>query len=243
MRLHLWDYPVDALTQEEAVERLISGWHMGRGSRIITLNPEMLMAAEVSPALKEAILTADLVIPDGVGIVWALRRQGQPIFRLTGVDLAYRLMGVLNGSGGSIYLLGGTPGVAEEAGARISRNMPGIRIVGSRNGYLSAEEEPAIVDEIARIHPDLLLVGMGTPRQDVWLARYWEGLNVPIGLGIGGGLDLWAGRVRRAPRFWIEMNLEWFYRVLTQPGRWGRLNRLPAFIWRVVSCRGRERKG
>lgn len=184
--------------------------------------------------LAAALTRADLVVPDGIGIVWALRRAGNKRQqRVTGVDLVETLLARMALAGLKIYLLGGKPGVAVAAAAQLVKRWPQVQVVGCHHGYFADEASPGLIAEINQAGPALLLVGMGVPRQETWLAEHWSELSVPLGIGIGGLLDLWAGRTVRAPYFIRKIGLEWAFRVWKEPQRWKRLRVLPEFIWRV----------
>ena len=194
----------------------------------------MVMAGLKDPALGRALRNGDLVVPDGIGIVWALRRAGCPQQqRVTGVDLVETLLTETAADGLEVFLLGGQPGVAEKAQARLEQRWPGIRVVGCHHGYFSAAEEEEVVRRINQARPGLLLVGMGVPRQEIWLERHWRNLTVPVGIGVGGLFDLWGGRTKRAPAFLRKAGLEWLYRAWREPARWYRLRVLPGFVWKV----------
>jgi len=229
-------FPVQAIDLETAVGRLravLSGERQER-LRVVTLNPEMVMAGLKDPALGRALRSGDLVVPDGIGIVWALRRAGYPQRqRVTGVDLVETLLTKTALDGLRVFLLGGKPGVAEMAKARLERRWPGIQVVGCSHGYFSPAEDGEVVRRINQTRPALLLAGMGVPRQEIWLAEQWGNLTVPVGIGVGGLLDLWAGRTKRAPAALRQAGLEWLYRVWREPARWYRLRVLPGFVWKV----------
>lgn len=235
-RVKVLGFPVQVIDVETAarsVKTVLSSAKQGR-LRVVTLNPEMLMAGLNDPELGRALSGADLVVPDGIGIVWALRRAGYPQRqRVTGVELVETILTQLAAGGLRVFLLGGKPGVAETAKANLERRWPGIQVVGCGHGYFSPTENEEVVRRINQARPALLLVGMGVPRQEIWLYNQWGNLTVPVGIGVGGLLDLWAGRTKRAPAFLRRMGLEWLYRAWREPARWYRLRVLPGFIWKV----------
>lgn len=202
---------------------------------IITLNAEILYLAQSDTELMRIINEADLVTPDGSGIVWAVQKlTGQQLDRVAGVDLMQKLCEQAHHTGWRIFFLGGAPGVAEEAGAKLSEQYDGLEIVGVRHGYFSAEEEEALITEINASGADILFVGMGAPRQEFWLDKYREVLQVPVAIGVGGSFDVAAGRVKRAPVFMQKLGLEWLWRLLKEPWRIKRMMALPRFT-RLVS--------
>ncbi|HEY8344458.1 MAG TPA: WecB/TagA/CpsF family glycosyltransferase [Bacillota bacterium] len=232
-RVFVLDIPVHVISPGEALEVLVRAVETGRKMRIITLNPEMVMRAQTDQRFAQAVRQGHLCVPDGIGIVWAMRRKGiRGQARISGVDL---IEGLLDHYAEykeelKLFLLGGRPGVAQEAGERMKRRWPSVQIVGSRHGYFTAEEDEEIMEEVNNGAPDLLLVGMGLPRQELWLTEHWERLQVKLAVGIGGGLDLWAGRARRAPRLVRSLGLEWLFRTLQEPQRFSRLKVLPKFV-------------
>lgn len=203
------------------------------------------MVARRCPALKRAIKDADLVVPDGIGIVIFLRSLGYRSERIAGIDLADQLMACLGQTGGKVFLLGGKPGVAATAGERLVQEFPGLQVVGTMDGFFPVQDEANIMEKIVSVCPDLLIVGMGAPRQELWLERHWADLKVPIGIGVGGGIDIWAGHIRRAPSMMRRLGMEWLYRVWLEPHRWRRLVRIAGFMiaaaynlrWKRVSER------
>jgi N-acetylglucosaminyldiphosphoundecaprenol N-acetyl-beta-D-mannosaminyltransferase len=223
--------PVHIVTMTEAVARIRQVLAEGLRMRVVTLNPEMVMAARHDPELDAALRKGDLIVPDGYGIVWALRHYGcKGQERIAGVDLVENLFAAGVPGGLRVYLLGGMAGVAEAAARRIAARWPGVQVVGTAHGYFPPPAGDEVIRAINAARPQVLLVGMGLPRQELWLAENWEKLQVPIGIGVGGALDLWAGKVRRAPALWRKGRLEWLYRALQEPARFRRLLVLPGFI-------------
>ncbi len=203
---------------------------------VLTPNPEIIMAARGDAELTAALREADLSLADGIGVVWAARALGNPVpERVTGVDLLELLLGHLARRGGGVYFLGGRPGVAEEAAGRARARWPGLRVAGCHHGYFGPNEAPAVAAAVAGSGADLLVCGMGFPRDQKWLRRWREGLGVRVAVGVGGALDVLAGRVRRAPAAWRRLHLEWFHRLLTQPWRWRRMLALPRFCLAVLA--------
>lgn len=224
---------VDPVTLPEAVER-IAGWIGGRTRQVVTLNPEMVMKARRQPALARVFAAADLVTADGVGIVWAARRLGQPLpGRVTGVDLVGALLEKGARAGWRFFFLGAAPGVAEEAARRAAEGHPGLQVAGTHHGYFSSEEADRVARIVAASAPDVLLVALGSPAQEEFIARYRERLGAAVALGVGGTLDVLAGKARRAPAWLCRLGLEWAYRVARQPSRLGRAMAIPAFMWAV----------
>ncbi|NLC53513.1 MAG: WecB/TagA/CpsF family glycosyltransferase [Firmicutes bacterium] len=235
--------PVDPVSLEVAVDRLSSALAGGERLRVVTLNPEMVMAGLADPVLQKALRGADLVVPDGIGIVWALRRQGwRQQKRVTGVDLVETLLTREQPPRLRLFLLGGEPGVGEKAAAKIEQRWPGLSVAGVVHGFFAPEENAKIVTLINQARVDLLLVGMGVPRQEIWLDQHWSDLAVSVGIGVGGLLDLWAGRSKRAPALFRNTGLEWAYRAWREPARRQRLRVLPSFIRMVRAEQPKNKK-
>ncbi len=210
------------------------------GSYAVTPNPEIVLAARRDPALREAILSADLILPDGVGLVYASHIAGKALrHRIPGIDLADVLLAELAQRKRSVFLFGAAPGVAEEAARMLQKQFPGIKIGGTRHGYYTAGEEPGILAEIRRVEPDLLLVCLGSPNQELWMKKQARRLPVGLMIGLGGAMDVYAGKLRRAPERWRRLGLEWLFRLLQEPRRIRRMIRLPLILWAAY----RERIG
>ncbi len=215
----------------EALERVQGFLAEPKTHQVVTLNPEILVRAQEDPSLRRAILEAELVTPDGVGILWAARRRlgVQLKERVTGVDLSLALLRSFPGL--RVYLLGGRPGVAERAAKRVVE-LGGV-VVGFHHGYFGPEEEAKVVEAIAQARPDLLLVGMGE-RQEAFIHRNKPHLGARVAIGVGGTLDVLAGVARRPPLWAQRLGLEWLLRVGLDPKRWRRAPRLWRFIWLVL---------
>ena len=226
--------PVAALTMREAVEQAECWMDERRGALIATANAEMIMNATRDEELFEILRSADLVVPDGAGTVWAARHLGYEMpERVAGYDLSQELLRRAPQKNRRVFFFGSAPGVAEKAKQKAEELYPGISVVGVRNGYFSSEEEPEIIQEIREAHPDLLLVALGVPKQEKWLKKHKDALDVPVSIGVGGTLDVMAGTMRRAPVWMQKAKLEWLFRALLQPKRAGRLLALPKFVFRV----------
>lgn len=240
---------VHPFTLEESVA-VIAGWieqggHQAgsaegcQARQVITLNPEMLMQARNDPAVWGLLNRGDLVVPDGHGILWAGKRLGSRFpERVTGVDLIQALAIRAVDAGWHLYLLGGAPGVAEAAAVNLQRRHPGLQVVGTGHGYFTGAELPAVLDRIRAARPDLLLVGMGFPRQEYFIRDHRRDLGSPVAVGVGGSFDVISGRLRRSPAWIQRLRLEWLYRAFQEPARWRRLLVLPRFIGLVLTKGG-----
>ena len=214
----------DSVTAGEAAslaQRLITD---RAGAYICTPNPEIVMMCRRDPELREAVDGSDLVLPDGVGVLWASRMLGRPLpERVTGIDLFAAL---LQNTQAGVYLLGGKPGVAEAAAEQLLRDHPHITIAGTAHGYYSDEE--AAAGAVRACAPDITAVCLGSPKQELFMSRF-RSADTGVMIGLGGALDVLAGRVKRAPESWQERGFEWLWRLMHQPGRAARQIQLPAF--------------
>ncbi|WP_297199905.1 WecB/TagA/CpsF family glycosyltransferase [Thermanaeromonas sp.] len=233
---------VDALTLNEALEVLGRFIASGKPHYVVTLNAEMAYRAMHDPRFRDIVNRAGLVTPDGAGIVWAARVLGNPVpERVAGIDLVQALAVRAAEEGWRLFLYGGAPGVAEEAGRRLKERHPGLNILGTSHGYLSPGKEEELLKNLKKTSPDVLLVALGSPKQEYWMARHLAGLGIPVAIGVGGSLDVLAGRAKRAPRFMQELGLEWLYRVVREPKRVKRALALPKFMIAVLAEARRTR--
>jgi N-acetylglucosaminyldiphosphoundecaprenol N-acetyl-beta-D-mannosaminyltransferase len=225
---------VDTVNMEKAVEFVESFIAEKTPHIIVTANAEMIMLANQDAQLHQILGQANLVLADGIGVIWAASHKGNPLpERVAGADLVTRLLSIAAQKGYKIYFLGAAPGVAEEAARRVITAYPGINICGISDGYFTEDKEPAVIAAIKAAKPDILLAGLGVPRQEKWLWQHKADLGVPVSIGIGGVIDVLAGVVQRAPVWMQKAGLEWFYRLLKQPWRIKRMLALPRFVLRV----------
>lgn len=224
---------VDMAGAVDAIERLVCD---GGPTRLVaTVNPEFVMRARTDQRFGEALESAALCVADGIGVVWAMRRQGCPQFeRVSGSDLVPRLAATCARRGWSLFLLGSRPGIAAEAARRLEADTPGLVVAGTHAGSPWPEDDEETLRRIAAAKPDLLLVAYGAPQQELWIARNRQRLAVPVAMGVGGTFDFLAGRVRRAPAWMRRVHLEWLWRLLRQPARVRRMAVLPLYALAVL---------
>ncbi|MEB3222052.1 MAG: WecB/TagA/CpsF family glycosyltransferase [Candidatus Sericytochromatia bacterium] len=242
-RAFVLDLPVDLLPMEGAVARVadvLAGPRAAPGTplHIVTMNAEMAMQAQRDAELGDIIRAAGLVVPDGSGVVWAVRRQmpQKGLEKVAGVDLVRELVSAGAASGWRFYLLGGQPGVAQAAAEALAAVHPGFHLAGVRDGFFAAAEEPDVLAGIRAAAPDVLLVALGVPRQEKWIRQHLGAIGVPVAMGVGGSFDVFAGRVRRAPAAFRRLHLEWLFRLLQEPWRIQRMrSTLPAFVREVLT--------
>lgn len=226
--------PVDPVTLAETLTT-VAGWIRAGGTHyIVTPNPEIVLMGD-QPAVRAAIEGADLAVADGVGVVWAAKRLGHPVpERVAGSDLSEALLALGDREHYRFYFLGAKPGVAAEAARRSQEKHPGIIIAGARDGYFTVADEPAVAAAIRAARPDLLLVGLGAPKQELWLARWSGECGAKVSLGIGGVIDVLAGLKVRPPIWVRRIGLEWLYYLVRQPSRAKRMLALPRFVLTVL---------
>ncbi|MEM7552665.1 MAG: WecB/TagA/CpsF family glycosyltransferase [Cyanobacteria bacterium P01_A01_bin.84] len=207
------------------------------GTHVVTINAEMTMQAESNPVLAEIIQNADLVIPDGAGVVLYLKwLLWQKVKRTPGIELAENLLkeiGKLNNQT-KVFFYGGAPEVAQSAADFWLNEIPSLNIVGTHSGYHSAEEEEKLRSHLVQLQPQVIFVGLGVPRQELWISKNRHLCPKAIWIGVGGSLDIWSGRKNRAPAWLGENNLEWLYRLYQEPWRWRRMLALPKFAIRAL---------
>jgi len=237
MRIDVLGVGFDNLTLEEAVEEGVRLLHSEGAHYVVTPNPEIVEVCRENPAAMEAVNGADLVLPDGIGVIKGAAMLGTPLKEKTpGIEFASRLMGKMAEEGLSLYLLGAKPGVAEQAAARLSARYPGLRIAGTHDGYF--KDDAPVVADISRSCADAVFVCLGAPKQELWMRRYGAETGAHLLCGLGGSMDVFAGVVDRAPKFWSDHGLEWFYRLCREPKRLGRMMKLPLFLIHVRHERG-----
>lgn len=237
-RVNILGVDVDAVTMAEAVDVVRRAMDTRAGIMVATANAEMLMRATHDEELRRILNASALVVPDGAGTVWAARHLGHAMpERVAGYDLAQELLRCAPAEGRRVYFFGSAPGVAEKAKAKAEQLYPGVEIVGVRNGFFSPADNAAIIAEIRAARPDLLLVALGVPKQEKWIAAHLAELDVPVAIGVGGTLDVMAGVMKRAPHWMQKAKLEWLFRGLMQPKRAGRLLALPKFVLKVHASR------
>lgn len=205
---------------------------------ILSGNPELLVRLTKEPGLRETIDQAALIVPDGVGIVWAARRLGLPLpGRIAGIELAEAFLERAAQNRWRVFLLGGQEAVVRTAADILERRYPGLIVAGVQNGYYQAADEEALTKHIARTRSDLILVGLGMPKQEKWLAANLAKTGIPLGLAVGGSFDIWSGTLKRAPRLVQRLGLEWGWRLAKQPRRWRRMLALLEFYKLIKSSR------
>ena len=228
-------YPVDVVDEESAIKVVQAAWQNEKGIHIVTLNAEMVVQAQENQELDRIIRHAHLIIPDGAGVVWALKLAGQESSRLPGIELAQKTLEMACREGRRVALLGGKPEVMVALKEVLPKLYPGIKIVGAQDGYFTKDQEDEIVDELSSREPELVLVALGVPKQEYFIDKWHHSFPEAVMIGVGGSFDVWTGQVKRAPAFFRKFHLEWFYRLMKEPWRARRMmSSLPRFGFQVL---------
>ena len=239
MRINVLGVGFDNLTLEEAAAEGLrlactDGCHF-----VVTPNPEIVEICREDAQVRDIVNSASLVLPDGIGVIKGARMLGTPLKERTpGFEFAGKLMEKLAGEGKSLFLLGAKPGVAEQAGTRLAARYPGLRIAGTCDGYF--KEDAPVVEAIRQSGAEVVFVCLGAPKQERWMAKNGPTTGAHLLCGLGGSLDVFAGVVERAPAFWCDHGLEWFYRLCKEPRRIGRMMKLPLFLVHVQQEKGKK---
>ena len=233
MRIEIMGVPFDNITMEEAMQAAQRLLEKPGTAYAVTPNAEIVYETLHDDALREIVCKADLILPDGAGVVLASKMLGTPLKeKVAGIDFIEHLMKTLEHTDRSFYFLGSKPGVAEAAADKLHEKYPELTICGMADGYF--KEDGPVIAAINEKKPDVLLVCLGSPKQEQFMWNHREELDVGLMVGLGGSLDGFAGNVKRAPKWMIRCNLEWLYRLIQEPKRIGRMMRLPKFLWRVA---------
>ena len=239
MRIDVLGVGFDNVTMAEAVEKAWALLDQPGAHYVVTPNPEIVEVCRTDEAARAAVNGADLVLADGIGVIKGAAMLGTPLKERTpGIEFAGHLMGKLAGEGKSLYLLGAKPGVAELAAKRLTAQYPGLRIAGTHDGYF--QDDGPVIEAIRQSGADCVFVCLGAPKQEKWMAANGAATGASLLCGLGGSLDIFAGTVERAPQFFREHGLEWFYRLCKEPRRAGRMMKLPLFLVHVRQERGRK---
>lgn len=234
-KVSIFGVPISKMSMRETVAYLSQAIEKRVPQQIITANPIMVMTALEQPDYMRMMKSADLVVPDGAGVVWASGYVNNPVAeRVAGYDLIQELMKAGESKGWKVYLIGASPEVIEAAAARLQELYPRIQLVGFRDGFFGEKEEADVIQAVREAAPDILLVGRSADKQEPWIAKYKNELGVPVMMGVGGSFDVLSGKLKRAPVLFQKLKLEWFYRLLQEPWRYKRMLVLPKFAMKVI---------
>ncbi len=239
MRINVLGVAFDNCTKAEAVEASMEMLHDPACHYVVTPNPEIVEACRESGELCAVVNAADLVLPDGIGVICGAKLLGTPLReRVPGIEYAQALMARMGAEGRSLFLLGAKPGYAEQAAERLRKTCIGLSIVGTNDGYF--KEDVPVVEKIRQSGAEVVFVCLGSPKQEYWMARYGADTGAKLLVGLGGSLDIFSGNVRRAPPVFCRLGLEWLYRLMKEPKRIGRMMKLPLFLVHVIQERGKR---
>lgn len=224
-------FDVDSFTFEQAVD-----WAYSKHGQIVTINPEMISAAQKNSDFAEIINSAELVVADGIGVEIGLKILGYKVKRIAGIDLGKALVEKFTASGKSVAMIGAKPGVVDSAVVNLSKEYQNLNVVYSHDGYFDNDED--IIESVISANPDLILVALGSPKQEFFIHNLKEKLPNSTLIGLGGSFDVWAGVVERAPIIYQKLGFEWLYRTLKEPKRFKRIfPTLPLFVLKVLKER------
>ena len=239
MKTNVLGVQYDNVTMAEALDTARALLQRPEASYCVTPNDEMAYEALHDESFRAILNEASLVLPDGAGVVLGAKILRTPLKeKVAGIDFAANLLGVLEETGGRLYLLGGKPGIAEQAAENMKKTHPKLCICGTADGYF--KDEAPVIARINEARADVVFVCLGAPKQERFMHDHRAELNVRLMIGLGGSLDGFAGTVRRAPKWMIRLQLEWLYRLLREPSRIGRMMRLPKFVFAAWRARGKK---
>ncbi len=248
-RVKILGVPVDFVNQREAMAIFKNLMETEGCSLIVTPNSEIVVNATKNEELYHILSGADLIIPDGIGLVYASKIMGKPLSeRVTGIDFLEKIILYLAETNQSIYFLGSKPGqgaeksIAEQAADKICEKYPNLKVAGTHHGYFKENEELELVENINQSGADFLCVALGSPKQEAFVERHRERLKPKAAIGVGGSLDVWSGTLKRAPEFYQKHGLEWLYRFVQEPARYKRMGALPVFMVRVLMDKAKGNK-
>lgn len=231
MASEIFNIKISQLDLNETTKAVLQKINKPGKSHIVTANSEMLYLTTRDKKLKNILQKAEIVTPDGVGAVWAAKKLSKPVKeRVAGFDLFKSILE--HGNEINVFLLGAKKNTVEKAADYISKSYEKIEVVGINDGYF--ENSDLVVSEINGSRADVLFVALGCPKQEYWISDNLDNLNVKVAMGVGGSFDVIAGEVKRAPKMWQSLGLEWAYRLIKQPSRFLRMLALPKFVIKVL---------
>lgn len=234
-RIEILGVPADCVGMGQALEVVDAFVKGNRPETVIAVNPEKVMKARSNSLLLAQLRQSGLLIPDGIGIVYAARLLGLGrMERVPGSELMPAICERGAQKGYKFFLFGAAPEINQRTAEALRTSFPEIQIVGRQHGYLKEEEMPELIERINASGSDILFVALGSPGQELWMGRHLPKLKVKVCQGVGGTFDVLAGAVKRAPLFFRKMHLEWFYRLVSRPGRLLRQTALPQFAFQIL---------
>ena len=236
MRINVLGVGFDNVTMAEALARGEELLRSEGAHYVVTPNPEIVEACRADAEAMEAVNGADLVLPDGIGVIYGAKILKTPLKeRVPGIEFGTSMIEWCSKNGKSVYFLGAKPGVAEQAAENLKQRFSGLIVAGTHDGYFKDDAEAA--GWIRESGADMALICRGAPKQEKFMARYGAETGAKLLLGLGGSLDVFAGVAQRAPEFYVNHNLEWFYRLIKNPSRIGRMMKLPLFLIHAMGAK------
>ncbi len=235
-KIKILDIPFDNITKQEAPLLAFSRLEKGVSTLVVTPNSEIAQLCFEDESVKRAVCSADIILPDGEGIVISSKKIGTPLKeKVAGVEFGMRCAELAAEKGYSLFLLGGKEGIAQKAGEELQKRFTNLKIAGVRNGYFdkNGAENEKVISEINESGADILFVCLGAPAQEKWASANKSELSAKLIACLGGSLDIYSGNAKRAPKLFIRLKLEWFWRLLKQPSRLPRMMKLPKFLHTV----------
>lgn len=240
-KISIYGVAYNNVTMDEAAALTDEFLNENKNHMVVTPNAEIGYMAAKDKELGEILNSSDMVIADGIGVVYASKIYGTPVKqKVAGVELGEKVLENASKSGKGVFFLGAKPGVGELASEKLLEKYPGINFSGIRDGYFKDDDE--VIEAINASGAEILFVCLGAPKQEKWMAKNKDKINVRLMLGLGGALDSYAGTVKRAPKIFIKLGLEWFYRLIKEPKRAGRMMALPKYMFAVIRDRFRRKK-
>ncbi|KXZ40510.1 N-acetylglucosaminyldiphosphoundecaprenol N-acetyl-beta-D-mannosaminyltransferase [Alkalithermobacter thermoalcaliphilus JW-YL-7 = DSM 7308] len=242
-KIRILGIEIDKVSEKDALDRAVKFLEKGKKCVIYTPNSEIIMQCQSNKNLANALKQADLVIPDGIGLVLASRVIKKPLLeRVTGIDLMESILNYANENNKSIFILGAQDGISQKCAQNILKKYPNIKVKGVHHGYFKGyhmgienhPQEKKVIQLINSLKPDILFVAFGAPKQEIWIQRYKNEIDAKIFMGVGGSVDVYAGKVKRAPKIYQNLGLEWLYRLIKEPWRYKRMMALPKFVIEVI---------
>lgn len=231
----VFEVEISKMNMEQTVRYLENMVDSKQVTQVVTANPIMMMAADQDEAYKQMMQAAELVVPDGAGLVWAAKRLGNPVQeRVAGIDLMHRLLSLGQQRQWRVYFIGASAEVIGTAVKNLQKQYPQLYVCGYRDGYFGESADQQVVQDVKAAEPQLLFVGRSASQQDPWIHKYKHELGVPVMMGVGGSFDVISGKLKRAPRIMQALKLEWFYRLLQEPWRYKRMLDLPKFVMKII---------
>lgn len=236
MKVDVLGVNIDNITMNKATETILSAVDESLPFSVFTPNAEMVMEAYSDNDFLSIINSASMVVPDGSGVILGAKFLGKDIKeKVAGVELVQSILE--SGKELSVFIYGGKPGKAAKAAKNIESEYAGIHVCGTEHGYISEEKNGFLTEKISCSDPDIVLVGLGVPRQEKWIASNSDKISKTVFIGCGGTIDILSGESRRAPSFFIKLHLEWLYRLIREPRRLPRMMRIPLFLFLCLKKR------